>query len=325
MADLLSAGTAAEVRRPFSTDTIYLDGTAFNARIIAADDPSARPLRSAYRRARPRSRRRIPGVAPERTHEPDEERRLPENPDETNPAPVPPAVPDVDRDANLGPRIGQVGALGSALVKPRLRGVFHQWAFVVSLFAGVFLVLRATTTLATVAAAVYAAGVSGLFGVSALYHRITWRPNVRRWLRQLDHAMIFVLIAGTYTPVGLLVLKGGLGVTVLALVWGGAIAGITLNLVRDVPKWLAAIVYVALGWVAVVTMPQLLERMGVAGVVLIVLGGLVYSVGALVYATRRPNPVPAVFGYHEVFHLLVIAGVAFHFAAITMVVLAGTT
>lgn len=215
-------------------------------------------------------------------------------------------------------------ALVGALVKPRLRGVFHQWAFVVSLFTGVFLVIRATTTIATVAAAVYAAGVSGLFGVSALYHRVTWRPRARRWLRQLDHAMIFLLIAGTYTPVGLLVLEGGLGTVVLGLVWGGAAAGIILNLVvKDAPKWLSALVYLTLGWVAVIAMPQLLERMGVTGVVLIALGGVVYSIGALVYATRRPNPAPAVFGYHEIFHLLVIAGVLFHFVAISRVVLAG--
>jgi hemolysin III len=218
---------------------------------------------------------------------------------------VPVPVPAAGTGTGLADALlstGPAAALASVLVKPRLRGVFHQWAFVVSLFTGVFLVLRATTTVATIAAAVYAAGISGLFGVSALYHRITWRPNVRRWLRQLDHAMIFLLIAGTYTPVGLLVLNGPLGVTVL---------------------WLAALVYVILGWVAVVTMPQLLERMGIGGVALIVLGGLVYSVGAIVYATRRPNPAPAVFGYHEIFHLLVIAGVAFHFAAISRVVLGG--
>jgi hemolysin III len=248
--------------------------------------------------------------------------------DPVDPAEVPVAAVEAAVGGESAAAVASLAAspvpLAAALVKPRLRGVFHQWAFVVSLFTGVFLVLRATTTVATIAAAVYAAGISGLFGVSALYHRITWRPNVRRWLRQLDHAMIFLLIAATYTPVGLLVLDGPLAVTVLALVWGGAIAGITLNLVfKDAPKWLAAVVYLVLGWVAVVTMPQLLERMGVDGVALIVLGGLVYSLGAIVYATRRPNPAPAVFGYHEIFHLLVIAGVVFHFAAISPVVVGG--
>ncbi len=209
------------------------------------------------------------------------------------------------------------------LARPRLRGVFHQYAFFASLLAGALLVLVAATVKATVAAAVYAVSVSGLFGVSALYHRVTWAPRPRRLLRQLDHAMIFLLIAGTYTPVGLLVLKGTLAAAVLAVVWSGALAGIVLTLVwHDTPKWVAALVYVALGWVAVVTLPQLVSRLGVAGTLLIVAGGLVYSAGALVYALRRPNPAPATFGYHEIFHLLVIAGVAAHFAAISLAVLA---
>jgi hemolysin III len=133
--------------------------------------------------------------------------------------------------------------------------------------------------------------------------------------------MIFLLIAGTYTPVGLLVLQGTLATVVLAVVWGGAMAGIVLELARTGPRWLGVAVYLALGWVAVVTMPQLFVRLGIAGGLLIVAGGLVYSAGAAVYALRRPDPVPAVFGYHEVFHLLVIAGVAAHFLAISLFVL----
>jgi hemolysin III len=161
--------------------------------------------------------------------------------------------------------------------------------------------------------------VSALFGVSALYHRVTWNGPARRRLRRLDHAMIFLLIAGTYTPVGLLVLEGRLAAVVLAVVWGGAVAGIVLELAwRGAPRWLGGTVYLALGWVAVVAMPQLFARLGMAGGLLIVAGGLVYSAGAAVYALRRPDPVPAVFGYHEVFHLLVIAGVAAHFLAISL-------
>jgi hemolysin III len=138
-------------------------------------------------------------------------------------------------------------------------------------------------------------------------------------MRRLDHAMIFLLIAGTYTPVGLLVLQGTLGTVVLAVVWGGAIAGIVLELAwAGAPRWLGGTVYLALGWVALVAMPQLFVRLGVPGGMLIVAGGLVYSAGAAVYALRRPDPVPAVFGYHEVFHLLVIAGVAAHFLAISL-------
>jgi hemolysin III len=207
-------------------------------------------------------------------------------------------------------------------VKPRLRGVLHQYAFFVSLASGTLLVLLATTVRASVAAVIYAASVSALFGVSALYHRVTWTGPARRRMRRLDHAMIFLLIAGTYTPVGLLVLQGRLGTVVLAVVWGGAIAGIVLELAwAGAPRWLGGTVYLALGWVAVVAMPQLFARLGVTGGMLIVAGGLVYSAGAAVYALRRPDPVPAVFGYHEVFHLLVIAGVAAHFLAISRFVL----
>jgi hemolysin III len=204
-------------------------------------------------------------------------------------------------------------------MKPRLRGVLHQYAFFASLASGTLLVLLAATTKAAVAVAIYAASTSALFGVSALYHRVTWTPPARRRMRRLDHAMIFLLIAGTYTPVGLLVLHGTLGTVVLVVVWGGALAGIALELAwTRAPRWLGGTVYLALGWVAVVAMPQLFARLGIAGGLLIVLGGLVYSAGAAVYALRRPDPVPAVFGYHEVFHLLVITGVAAHFLAISL-------
>jgi hemolysin III len=195
--------------------------------------------------------------------------------------------------------------------------VLHQYAFVVSLASGTVLVLLTTTTRASVAAAIYAASISALFGVSALYHRGTWATAARRRMRRLDHAMIFVLIAGTYTPVGLLVLQGRLATVVLAVVWGGAVAGIALELAwTRAPRWLGGTVYLALGWVAVVAMPELFARLGVAGGLLLVAGGLAYSAGAAIYALRRPDPAPAVFGYHEVFHLLVIAGVAAHFLAI---------
>jgi hemolysin III len=203
-------------------------------------------------------------------------------------------------------------------VRPRLRGLSHQYAFFASLASGTLLVLLATTPRATLATAIYAASVSALFGVSALYHRSTWTTPARRRMRRLDHAMIFLLIAGTYTPVGLLVLEGTLATVVLAVVWGGAVAGIVLELAwASAPSWLGGTVYLALGWVAVVATPQLFTRLGVAGGLLLVAGGLVYSAGVAVYALRRPDPVPAVFGYHEVFHLLVIAGVAAHFLAIS--------
>jgi hemolysin III len=222
--------------------------------------------------------------------------------------------PGRSRDLNT-----PAAAVPEAQVKPRLRGVSHQYAFFISLASGILLVLLATTTRASVAVAIYAASVSAMFGVSALYHRVTWTTAARRRMRRLDHAMIFVLIAGTYTPVGLLVLHGTLATVVLAVVWGGAAAGILLELAwTKAPRWLGGTVYLALGWVAVVAMPQLFARLGITGGLLVVAGGVVYSAGAAIYALRRPDPVPAVFGYHEVFHLLVIAGVAAHFLAIAL-------
>ncbi len=210
--------------------------------------------------------------------------------------------------------------------RPRLRGVFHQWAFVVSLATGAALVALAATVRAAVAAAVFAVAVSALFGVSALYHRITWRPAARRWMRRLDHSMIFVLIAGTYTPVGLLVLRHGLGAAILWVVWSGAVAGIVIKLSwTRAPRWLSVGIYLALGWVAAVAMPSLASHVGLLGVGLLLGGGLAYSVGALIYARRRPDPVPAVFGYHELFHLLVIVGVLAHMAAIALVLVTPPT
>jgi hemolysin III len=203
--------------------------------------------------------------------------------------------------------------------KPRLRGVFHQWAFFVSLGAGTALVLLADSSKATIAAAIYAFSLSALLGVSALYHRVTWRPAARRWMRRLDHTMIFVLIAGTYTPFALLVLHGDLARIVLIAVWAMAGAGVVLNLIWwNAPKRVTAAVYISTGWIAVLAFPQLWSGLGPIGFGLIVLGGILYTAGAVVYARRRPDPKPAVFGYHEIFHLLVIAAAACQFAAIAI-------
>jgi hemolysin III len=183
---------------------------------------------------------------------------------------------------------------------------------------GAVLVLLAPAGQPRLAAAIYAFSVAGLFGASALYHRVNWTSlSTRRWMRRLDHSMIFVLIAGTYTPFALLVLHGTLAHVVLAVVWGGALLGIVLKLVWiDAPKWLIAGVYLALGWVGVVTIPQVATRAGAGAVSLLVVGGLLYTVGAVIYALRRPDPSPKVFGYHEIFHLLVIAAAATHYAAV---------
>ena len=208
------------------------------------------------------------------------------------------------------------GAIAS--VKPRLRGVSHEWAFFVSLVLGIALIVAAKTPKATLAVAIYAISLSALLGTSALYHRVNWkRPDVRRWMRRLDHSMIFFLIAGTYTPFALLVLNGALADAILVVVWIGAIAGAIVETIWiDHPKWVAALIYMALGWVAVAAFPQLWTDMGVTGTLLVAAGGLLYTAGAVVYATQRPNPSPRVFGYHEVFHALVIAAAAAHFAAI---------
>jgi hemolysin III len=210
-------------------------------------------------------------------------------------------------------------------VKPRLRGISHQWAFFVSLLTGAALVLAAPGEQATAASAIYTASVAGLFGASALYHRVNWSSaRARAWMRRLDHSMIFLLIAGTYTPFALLALEGTLATAILIAVWAGALAGIVFKLAWiGAPKWLVAGVYVVLGWVAVAAFPQLIERLGVTATMLVALGGVLYTVGAVIYALRRPDPVPAVFGYHEVFHALVIAAAALQYAAVAFFVLPG--
>jgi hemolysin III len=214
-------------------------------------------------------------------------------------------------------------APGIPLPKPRLRGVLHQWAFFASLVLGAALVIFAPGGRGTLAAAIYAASVAALFGVSALYHRVDWKSAVsRKRMRRLDHTMIFVLIAGSYTPFALLVLDGTLATVILVAVWGGAAAGALMKLLWiDAPKWLVAGTYVLLGWVAVAAFPGLLEELGVAPTALVAAGGVLYTTGAVVYALRRPDPAPAVFGYHEVFHALVIAAAALQYAVIAFFVL----
>jgi hemolysin III len=213
-----------------------------------------------------------------------------------------------------------------ALPKPRLRGVSHQWAFFVSLVTGAALVIAAPEGEPRVAAAIYAGSVAALFGTSALYHRITWASQAaRRWMRRLDHSMIFLLIAGTYTPFALLVLDGALAAAILIVVWAGALGGIVLKLVwLDAPKPVVAVIYVCLGWVAVAAFPDLLSELGVTGTALVAAGGVLYTLGALVYAFQRPDPAPSVFGYHEVFHALVIAAAALQYAVVAFFVIPGS-
>lgn len=207
-------------------------------------------------------------------------------------------------------------------LRPRLRGVSHEYAFFVSAFLGVILVAAAAGTAERAAAAVFAATTATMFAVSALYHRITWQPRARRWMRRLDHAAIYLLIAGTYTPFGLLALSSAWRWTLLPIVWGGAFVAIVLKVAWvDSPKWLAAAIGIALGWVGVVAMPQIWDHAGAAGVTLLAIGGVLYTAGAVVYTVQRPDPVPAVFGYHELFHALVIGAAACQYAAVALFLL----
>jgi hemolysin III len=212
--------------------------------------------------------------------------------------------------------------LATALERPRLRGVFHLCAFVVFATLGAVLIATAPGARERVAGGVFGIALALTFGISALYHRVTWKPAARRVMRRLDHASIYLLIAGTYTPYGLLVLSGAWQFSVLGVVWIGAALAIAQRLIWvDAPKWLAALAGISLGWVGVVAFPQIVSETGSAGTALVVAGGVLYTLGAVVYVLQRPNPVPAVFGYHEVFHLLTIAAAACHFAAIAFFVL----
>jgi hemolysin III len=207
-------------------------------------------------------------------------------------------------------------------VKPLLRGVLHEIAFVAALVVGTLLIVASDGSRRQFAAAVFATSVAVCFGASALYHRVTWTPRLRLWMRRVDHAGVYLLIAGTYTPVGLLALDGTWQVAVLGTVYAGAAAAIVLKFVWvEAPKWLAAVIGIALGWVAVVALPHLAARIGVTPVALLGAGGIAYTAGAVVYARRRPNPVPQTFGYHELFHALTIVAVTCQYIAIAFFVI----
>jgi len=208
-----------------------------------------------------------------------------------------------------------------AVDKPLLRGWLHLVCFFLAIPAGVLVVVLATSLRARVGAAIYAFGLVALFGVSGLYHRRPWSPTWRRRMQRLDHATIFVMIAGSYTPLCLLVLEGWVAVAMLVTAWTGALTGAALawsggrrsNLVRSG-------LYIALGWAAMVPAPQLVARLSAAELILIVAGGVLFTVGAVFLFTRWPDPFPRVFGYHEVWHTFVAAAVVCHLVAIASVV-----
>lgn len=215
----------------------------------------------------------------------------------------------------------RVTATTAARTKPKLRGLFHELGFYAALGLGTALLLTAEPGRARAAAAVFATSVAACFGASALYHRPTWTPTIRAWLARLDHAGIYLLIAGTYTPVALILMSPEWAVPVLSFVWAGAVAAILLKVfwVRA-PKWLSAAIGVALGWSGVVAFSELLA-LPVAGLILLVAGGVLYTAGAIVYVRRSPDPVPHAFGYHELFHVLTLAAAGCQYAAIAFFVL----
>jgi len=205
---------------------------------------------------------------------------------------------------------------------PRLRGVFHQYAFVAAVVGGTLLVVLADGYLERFAVWVYAVALAAMFGASALYHRFPWKSTAKRvWARRLDHSMIFVFIAGTYTPFALLAFDGMSRWVVLVAVWGGAILGLVLELVwLDAPRWLRAVAYLAVGWVGILVVPQLFTGIGVPGAILVLIGAALYTLGAVIYATKWPNPFPRTLGFHEIFHLLVVAAAVAQFVAVSLVV-----
>jgi hemolysin III len=206
--------------------------------------------------------------------------------------------------------------------QPRLRGVSHQLAFFASLAAGALLIASAASTRATLSAAVFAVSIAGMFGASALYHRISWKPSLKAWMRRVDHAGIYLVIAGTYTPYAFIVLSGATQTVVLALVWAGVTISIGIRFIWvTAPAWIAVGLGLGLGWLSMLALPQLLEHLPLPGLLLLLTGGLLYTAGAIVYGLRWPDPRPSVFGFHEVFHAFVIAAVVSQYASIAFFVL----
>ena len=213
----------------------------------------------------------------------------------------------------------QAVASATQAVKPKLRGWLHAGTFPVALAAGIVLICLSPTTGIAVACTVFAVSSWLLFGISGIYHRGTWSPKWRAVLRRLDHTNIFLIIAGTYTPVSVILLSRHSAIVLLSLVWTGALVGIGMRVFwLSAPRWVYVPCYLALGWAALFYLPAFLQYGGVAVLVLIAAGGLLYSAGAVVYGLKRPNPSPRWFGFHEVFHAFTIAAFACHYIAISI-------
>ncbi|MFF0817396.1 hemolysin III family protein [Rhodococcus sp. NPDC003318] len=211
-------------------------------------------------------------------------------------------------------------------VRPRLRGWIHLWAFAVAVFAGATLVACSTTASvpAAFATAVYATTVCGVFGVSAAYHRVHWpTARARTWMKRADHSMIFLFIAGSYTPFALLALPEATGRALLAVVWAGALAGVALKMLwPSAPRWVGVPLYLLLGWAIVPVAGDLVQQVGWPPLILLAVGGVLYSVGAVLYATKWPDPWPATFGHHEFFHAGTVVAALCHYVAVWIVVFA---
>lgn len=216
-------------------------------------------------------------------------------------------------------------ALADALIKPRMRGWIHTWAVGIAAIAAIMLIAKAATLSATAgwSTLVYGLTVCGLFGISAIYHRITWpTTQARIRMKRADHSMIFLFIAGSYTPFALLGLPGRTGQTLLTVVWAGALAGVALKLLwPTAPRWVGVPLYLLLGWAIVPVASQLNTNIGIAPLILLLIGGLLYSGGAILYATKWPNPWPTVFGHHEFFHAATVLAALTHYIAVWLVVL----
>lgn len=226
-----------------------------------------------------------------------------------------------ERGPGLPPSSETTPEATTALEKPALRGWLHAFIFPVSVVLGLILVGTAPTTEAKVASAIFAVSAVLLFGVSALLHRGSWSPRVEDVLRRMDHSNIYLIIAGTYTPFAVLALPEKQGRTLLVIVWTGAIAGVLLRVFwTSAPRWLTTLLYVVVGWIAVFFLPGLLDGAGVLATSLIILGGVLYTIGAIVYATKRPNPSAEWFGFHEIFHTFTVAAFATHYVAVWIVV-----
>lgn len=219
-----------------------------------------------------------------------------------------------------------MAAISEALfpVKPRMRGWIHLYAFAISVVTGITLVSvvgALTTPRALLATAIYSVTVCGVFGVSALYHRVHWKsPRARTWMKRADHSMIFLFIAGSYTPFGMLALSPQTGRVVLTIVWVGAFAGVALKVLwPSSPAWLGVPLYILLGWVVAFVIPDLVANAGVAPLILLAVGGVLYSAGAILYATKWPNPWPTTFGHHEFFHAATVIAAICHYIAVWLV------